>query len=200
MTHTSSILAFGASTRRDSSNKKLARAAANVASAANSSVTWIDLRDYPLPLFDGDLEAEGLPPALLRLRALLAQHDALILASPEYNGFFPPLLKNALDWLSRPALGEERHAVFQGLPVLLLSAVGGRSGGPAGLQNLRQQLVYLKARPYARQFILPQAGGAFDGLDRLSEPSRSAELADVVASFVQALQPKVRASAYAQYR
>ncbi|MGB9992075.1 NADPH-dependent FMN reductase [Massilia sp. SM-13] len=197
MSNTARILAFAGSTRRDSSNKKLARAAAHAAVAAHSSVTWIDLRDYPLPLFDADIEAQGLPDTLLRLRALVADHDALILASPEYNGFFPPVLKNALDWLSRPALGQERHAVFKGLPVLLLSAVGGSNGGLAGLQQLRQQLVYLKARPHDRQFLLPQAAGAFDAHGRLSEAARSAELADTVAHFAGSLQLRAPGAAYA---
>lgn len=187
MSHTPRILAFAGSTRRDSANKKLARAAAHAAVAAHSSVTWIDLRDYPLPLFDADIEAQGLPDTLLRLRALVADHDALILASPEYNGFFPPVLKNALDWLSRPALGQERHAVFAGRPVLLLSAVAGRSGGTEGLQQLRQQFLNLKARTGVRQFVLPLAGAAFDERNRLSDPALSAELADTVAEFALSL-------------
>lgn len=182
------ILAFAGSTRRESANKKLARAAARAATATRAGVTWIDLRDYPLPLFDADLEARGLPPELLRLRTLFAQHDALIVASPEYNGFFSPVLKNALDWLSRPAPGQERHAVFADRPVLLLSAVGGRSGGLRGLEQLRQQFTYLKAKPHARQFVLPLAATAFDERDRLSDPVRSAELADTVAGFTQSLQ------------
>lgn len=193
MTDTARILAFAGSTRRDSSNKKLVRAAAHAIVAAHGSVTWIDLADYPLPLYDSDLEAQGFPAAMLRLRALLAQHDGLILASPEYNGFFPPVLKNALDWLSRPALGQDRHAVFAGLPVLLLSAVGGRSGGASGLQQLRRQLEYLKAQPHAAQFILPQAAGAFDERGRLADPALAAALTDTVAGFTQSLRSAVPA-------
>ena len=187
------ILAFAGSTRRDSANKKLARVAAQAATDAHASVTWIDLRDYPLPLFDADLEALGLSPELLRLRALFEQHDALIVASPEYNGFFPAVLKNALDWLSRPAPGQERHALFADRPVLLLSAVGGRSGGLRGLEQLRQQFIYLKAKPHARQFVLPLAGTAFDEGNRLSDPVHGAGLADTVADFTQSLQPLVPA-------
>ncbi len=188
MSHTPQILAFAGSTRRDSNNKKLARAAAQAAVATHASVTWIDLRDHALPLYDTDLEAEGLPQAVLRLRALFARHEAFIIASPEYNGFFPPVLKNALDWLSRPALGQERHAVFAGRPVLLLSAVAGRSGGTAGLAQLRQQFLHLKAAPHVRQFLLPQAAGAFDERQRLNDPARAAELADTVAEFTQSLR------------
>jgi chromate reductase len=188
MSQTPRILAVAGSTRQDSANKKLARAAAHAAVGAQASVTWIDLRDYPLPLFDADLEANGLPPAMLPLRALFERHDALMVASPEYNGFFPPVLKNALDWLSRPVLGRERHALFAGRPVLLLSAVAGRSGGQAGLAQLRQQFLHLKAQPHAQQFVLPLAATAFDGHHRLIEPARGAELADTVAGFVQSLR------------
>ena len=182
------ILAFAGSTRRDSTNKKLARSAARAAVTAHARVTWIDLADYPLPLYDGDIEARGFPAALVSLRALFARHDALIVASPEYNGFFSPVLKNALDWLSRPALGQERHAVFAGRPVLLLSAVGGRSGGAAGLQQLRRQFEYLKATPHARHFVLPLAHAAFDEHGRLLDPAMGAELSDTVVEFAQAIR------------
>lgn len=187
------ILAFAGSTRRDSTNKKLARSAAQAALAAHAQATWIDLADYPLPLYDGDIEARGFPATLVSLRALFARHDALIVASPEYNGFFPPVLKNALDWLSRPALGQERHAVFAGRPVLLMSAVGGRSGGPAGLHQLRRQFEHLKAAPHARQFVLPLAHAAFDDHGRLLDPALGAELAGTVAEFAQAIRVPVEA-------
>lgn len=188
MSNSPRILAFAGSTRDESANKKLARAAAHAAVAADARVTWIDLRDFPLPIFDADLEADGLPPSMLRLRSLFTQHDALLIASPEYNGFFPPVLKNLLDWLSRPALGQERHAVFAGRPVLLLSAVAGRSGGASGLAQLRQQLIHLKARPFEQQFILPLAADAFDPQQRLKDPVRSADLADTVSAFAGSLQ------------
>lgn len=187
------ILAFAGSTRRDSTNKKLARCAAQAAVAARAEVTWIDLADFPLPLYDGDIEARGFPAAQLALRAVFARHDALIVASPEYNGFFPPVLKNALDWLSRPAQGQERHAVFAGRPVLLLSAVGGRSGGPAGLQQLHRQFEHLKAAPHARQFVLPLAHAAFDQRGRLLDPAQGAMLADTVAEFAHAIRVPVEA-------
>lgn len=197
MSQTQRILAFAGSTRADSSNRKLVRVAVHAAVAAHNSVTWIDLKDYPLPLFDADLEAQALPEPLLRLRALLVDADALILASPEYNGFFTPLMKNTLDWLSRPVLGHERHAVFAGLPVLLLSAVGGRSGGPAGLRQLRQQLLHLTALPHEKEFVLPLAATAFDVQGRLSDPQQNAALADVVAGFSDALREVAELAAYA---
>ena len=93
------ILALSGSIRRDSWNRKLIQAAVDAARAAGGDVTLIDLADYPLPLYNGDLEdRDGLPDNALRLKALFKQHDALLIASPEYNSSIPPLLKNTLDW------------------------------------------------------------------------------------------------------
>lgn len=157
------ILAFAGSTREASLNKKLAKNAAAAAEAAGASVTWIDLRDYPIPLYDGDWEERyGQPPAALRLRALFQKHDALLVASPEYNGFFPPLLKNTFDWLSRPYNDEERHASFKHKPVLLLAATRGESGGARGLKHLRQLLSNLKAQVHEGEYLLPKGVEAFD--------------------------------------
>src|SRR5262249_29719722 len=101
------ILAFAGSTRRDSFNKKLAGIAADGARAAGAEVTFIDLRDYPLPLYDGDLEAEkGLPEQAQRLKKLFLDHDGLLISSPEYNSSISGVLKNTIDWVSRPVPGE----------------------------------------------------------------------------------------------
>lgn len=190
------ILAFAGSARRQSHNKQLGRAAALAAQDADTGVTWIDLRDFDIPLYDADLEAEhGLPPELLRLRALFAAHDALIVASPEYNGFFSPLLKNTLDWLSRPAAGAPRHAVFAGKPVLLLCAAGGGTGGARGLEQLRLQFGYLQARVHEHQFILAHSAQAFDASGRLRTRELHASLAGVVRPFVDGVRrQQVRAA------
>ena len=96
------ILAFAGSTRRDSLNRKLIQVATSIAAGAGAEVTLLDLNDYPLPLYNGDLEATaGLPEAALRLKEVFKAHDALMIASPEYNSSVPPLLKNTLDWVSR---------------------------------------------------------------------------------------------------
>ena len=101
------ILAFAASTRRESFNKKLVAVAAQGARQAGAEVTLIDLKDFPLPLFDQDLEAEqGMPENGKKLKKLFIDHDGLLIASPEYNSSFPAVLKNAIDWVSRPAPGE----------------------------------------------------------------------------------------------
>src|SRR4051812_26801189 len=101
------ILAFAGSLRKESLNKKLLRIAASAARAAGAEVTLIDLKDHPLPIFDQDLEtAQGMPENGARLKTLFAEHDGLLIASPEYNSSFTAVLKNTIDWVSRPAPGE----------------------------------------------------------------------------------------------
>ncbi|MEW6254242.1 MAG: NAD(P)H-dependent oxidoreductase, partial [Planctomycetota bacterium] len=108
------ILAFAGSLRRDSWNRKLIQVAAEAARVAGAEVTLIDLADYPLPLMDEDLEArDGLPTNAQRLKALFKAHDALLIASPEYNSSLPPLLKNTLDWVSREWQGESGLVPYQ---------------------------------------------------------------------------------------
>ncbi len=108
------ILAFASSTRRESFNKKLVTIAAQGAREAGAEVTLIDLKDFPLPLFDQDLEAEqGMPENGKHLKKLFIDHDGLLIASPEYNSSLPAVLKNVIDWVSRPAPGELPWAVCE---------------------------------------------------------------------------------------
>src|SRR5215212_6114548 len=135
-------LVFAGSTRTDSLHRKLARAAVGEFRRRGLEVTLVDLRDYPMPLYDGDMEAaNGLPPSALALRKLLAEHDLLVIASPEYNGSFPALVKNTIDWTSRPAAeGERPAALYRGKMAALLAGSPGPSGGRRGLRHLRELL------------------------------------------------------------
>jgi NAD(P)H-dependent FMN reductase len=109
--------------------------------------TLIELRDLPMPLYDGDLEAsEGIPEGARRFKRLLAEHDILVIASPEYNGFFPALVKNAIDWATRPEPGESHSQAFRGKKIVLLSASPGPGGGRRGLVQLREQMETVGAR------------------------------------------------------
>lgn len=104
------VLVFAGSARRDSLNKKLARIAARHAREAGGDATFVDLDDYPIPLYHGDLEAaEGLPANARKLREIFLAHDALLIASPENNSSVTALLKNTLDWLSR-SIGDGKGA------------------------------------------------------------------------------------------
>ncbi len=132
------ILVFGGSLRRESWNHKLAEFAAGALRDAGAEATLIRLTDFPFPIYDADLEErEGLPEPALRLRRLFLGHDALFIASPEYNSSVSGALKNAIDWVSRPVEGEEPLAAFRGKAAALASASPGALGGLRGLVHLR---------------------------------------------------------------
>ncbi len=132
------ILAFAGSTRANSYNKKLVQEAAEIARKTGAKVTVIDLKDYPIPFYDEDLEAkQGMPPNAKRLRDLMMKSTAMIISTPEYNGSLPAVLKNALDWTSRGEDGRPSRAAFQGKKVAIMSASPGRGGGSRALMHLR---------------------------------------------------------------
>ncbi|MEQ9639644.1 MAG: NAD(P)H-dependent oxidoreductase [Alphaproteobacteria bacterium] len=157
------ILAFAGSARRDSFNKKLIKIAAEGASAAGAEVTLIDLADYPMPIYDGDLEVgEGLPENAAKLRALFGSHDALLIASPEYNSSISPLLKNTIDWVSRPTKDDGQLKYFIGKVAGLVSASPGGLGGLRGLVHVRAILGNIQVTVIPQQAAIGGAGGAFD--------------------------------------
>src|SRR5215470_8098336 len=132
------ILAFAGSTRTDSYNKKLIRIAVAGAKAAGAEVTLIDLRDYPLPVFDEDIEtANGLPANGRKLKDLFLAHHGLLISSAEYNSSISAVLKNTIDWVSRPAAGEEPLGCFVNKYAGLMSASPGALGGLRGLVTVR---------------------------------------------------------------
>ena len=133
------ILAFGGSLRRASFNHRLATIAADGAREAGAEVTLIALRDFPLPVFDEDLEtAEGLPEAAKKLKQLFREHHGLLIASPEYNSSVTAALKNALDWVSRTESDDEPPlAAFASKTAILCAASPGALGGLRGLVHLR---------------------------------------------------------------
>ncbi|MDA8127468.1 MAG: NAD(P)H-dependent oxidoreductase [Betaproteobacteria bacterium] len=168
------ILAFSGSTRRDSWNRKLIQSAADAARAAGGDVSLIDLADYPLPLYDGDLEErDGVPDNAQRLKALFKEHDALLIASPEYNSSMPPLLKNTIDWVSREWQGESGLVPYHGKVAAIASASPGTFGGMRMLPHLRQILNALGVLVLPGQFSLPHAETAFDAeTGALKSPAR----------------------------
>lgn len=168
------ILAFSGSIRCHSWNRKLIQAAVDATRAAGGDVTLIDLADYPLPLYNGDLEdADGLPDNALRLKALFKAHDALLVASPEYNSSIPPLLKNTLDWVSREWQGESGLVPYQNKVAAILSASPGTLGGMRMMPHLRQVLNALGVLVLPGQFSLPHADTAFDAeTGALRSPAR----------------------------
>lgn len=177
MTTTPAILVFAGSARRESLNKKLARTAADSARTTGAEVTLLDLRDYPIPLYDGDLEAEsGVPENARALRRLMATHHGLILVSPEYNGFITPLLKNTLDWISRPDGAEDGLTLYRDKVALVLSASPGALGGLRSLQLIRQLLGNLGVTVLPDQLAVGRAQQAFNPDGTLTDAAQMAKL------------------------
>ena len=169
------VLVFAGSARRGSLNKKLARVAAGAATAAGGEVTFVDLDDFPMPVYHGDLEAaQGMPPEALRLREVFMAHDALLIASPENNQSVSSLLKNTLDWLSR-SLGDGKGpnsglAPYKGKLAGLVAASPGPFGGVRGLPHLRQILSSLGVTVLGAQVAIARADQAFDDDGALKDP------------------------------
>ncbi len=186
------ILAFAGSIRRDSWNRKLIRSAVDAARAAGADVTLIDLADYPLPLMDEDLEArEGLPDNAQRLKALFKDHDAFLIASPEYNSSMPPLLKNTIDWVSRAWQGESGLVPYRNKVAAILAASPGQFGGMRMLPHLRQVLNTLGVLVLPGQFSLPHADAAFDAENgALKSPARLHDLVLELIRTTRALKPE----------
>ncbi|OVZ55620.1 hypothetical protein CDO44_23480 [Pigmentiphaga sp. NML080357] len=168
------ILAFAGSSRGASLNKLLLAVAAEGARAAGADVTLVDLRDYPMPIYDGDDEMRsGVPGNALALRGLIADHDALLVATPEYNGSVSALLKNALDWCSRPVDGEDGLLPYRGKMVGLLAASMGPFGGIRAVAHARGIFSKMGAVVLPDEVLLAQAQQAFDaGGNLLNETSR----------------------------
>jgi NAD(P)H-dependent FMN reductase len=167
--------AFAGSVRKDSVNKKLIRLAAAAAEKAGAAVTLIDLRDYPMPLYDGDQEArEGVPETAQRLRRLLIEQDGLLIASPEYNSSVSPLLKNTIDWVTRGGKTlQEALAPFQDKVVGLYSASPGGLGGLRGLVHVRSILSSIGAFVLPDQVTIASAFEAFDEAGKLKDDALS---------------------------
>jgi NAD(P)H-dependent FMN reductase len=150
------VLVFAASLRKDSVNRKLAALAARIAEQDGATVDLASMRDFDVPLYDGDVEAsQGIPAGAQELRRRLEENDAFIVASPEYNFSMPGILKNLIDWASRI-----RPQPFDGRHGLLLSASPSFVGGNRGLWVLRMPLEHLGARIFPDMFSLATASKA----------------------------------------
>lgn len=179
------LLVFAASTRTGSLNQRLALRAAAEADRLGAAVQQIDLADYPLPLFDPDLEREqGAPAEAEALARLLREQNGLLVATPEYNGAFPPLLKNTIDWVSRVERG-----LLADRSIGLMSASPGTGGGRRALALTRTWLQHMRADVDIEPFSLPRAQDAFGSGGILLEPHAS-ELASFVEAVVAALRER----------
>ena len=184
------ILAFGGSLRRDSFNQKLAAIAAEGAREAGAEVTLIALRDFPMPLFDQDLEAEtGKPDAAKRLKELFLSHQGLLIASPEYNSGYSAALKNAIDWVSRVDSPEEPAlSALAGKSAVIMAASPGGLGGLRGLVQLRMLLGNLGITLLPDQIAIPSAFQAFGPDGRLVDPKQEASVKALGAALANQLR------------
>lgn len=159
------LLSFSGSLRTGSFNQKLVNKAADLAREMGAIVTQIDFADFPLPLYSPQIEESGFPEAARELKALFVSHSGFLIASPEYNGSVSGVLKNAIDWMSRPTGGEAVLAcsAFRNKIAGLMSASVGPFGGIRGLQHLRQILGTVHTLVTTQQVVVPFAEKAFDG-------------------------------------
>jgi len=177
MAYVPKILAFAGSTRVDSFNKKVVKIAAAGARAAGADVTLLDLRDLPMPLYDGDLEAnKGIPPNAKKFKEYLLAHQGLLISAPEYNSGISGVLKNAIDWASRSAPGEAPLACFVGKVAALMSASPGGLGGLRSLVQVRSILSNIHVLVLPEQVAVPRAHEAFNPDGTLKDPKQHASI------------------------
>jgi NAD(P)H-dependent FMN reductase len=163
------ILVIPGSLRTGSLNAKLAATLAVELAQAGAEVTRISLGDFPLPIYDGDLQAKsGVPKQAVNLKRMMSAHHGVLIVTPEYNASVPALLKNAIDWVSRVQDPQEsRGQVFRERAFAIASASGGRLGGARALMALRLILSACQAMVVPNQLALSFAGEAYDDMDRL---------------------------------
>ncbi|HTB81972.1 MAG TPA: NAD(P)H-dependent oxidoreductase [Opitutaceae bacterium] len=175
------ILAFSGSARRESLNKKFLAAAVSAVREAGGEITLIDLNDYVLPLYHGDLEAaQGLPENAQKLIDLTVKHDALLIGSPEYNKSITPLLKNTLDWMTRAEIDP-----FEGKVAAVVSASPGILGATHSQQLVRQLLLNLGCSVVPAFCVLPRAHEAFDEQGRLKDAKTQKNVQVLAAELIR---------------
>jgi NAD(P)H-dependent FMN reductase len=184
------ILVIPGSLRTGSHNVKLAALAAYEFAQAGVDVTRISLADFPLPIYDGDLQAKsGVPKSAINLKRMIGAHHGVLIVTPEYNASVPPLVKNAIDWISRVHdLQEARGEVFRGRPFALAAASQSRLGGARVLQALRLILTSCQANVIASQLALAFADQAYDDMDRLRSESDAEALTQLVRQLIDLSQ------------
>jgi len=181
------LLFLAGSARKDSYNKKLVKEAVVIARELGADVTHIDLKDFPMPIYDGDLEAEtGLPENAKKLKQLFIEHAGFFIASPEYNSSISPLLKNSLDWISRKHEKDEADLVaFKGKVAGLCATSPGGGGGLRGLVPLRMMLGNIGVIVTPSQLSIPFADKAFGENGQLVDEKQKNIFKNVVKQFVE---------------
>ncbi len=178
------ILVFAGSIRRESVNRKLARVAAQAVEAAGGRATLLELGDFPMPFYNGDLEAESGPPEnAFRLQEIIAAHAGLIVVSPEYNHSIPALLKNTLDWVSRTPRVRGANP-FAGKVAGLMAASPGALGGLQGLDTVQRVLATVGCLVLPSVVAVPHADRAFDAEGQLTDATSFRRVEELAAKVV----------------
>lgn len=189
MAYRPKILAFAGSLRKDSFNKKLVKIAVKGAEEAGAEVTYIDLKDYPLPVYDQEIEdSQGLPENALKLKKLMQSHDGFLISCPEYNSSLSGVFKNVIDWTSRNATPDEVYlSCFIDKGVALMSASPGQLGGLRGLVHARSLFSNIFSWVLPKQKCIPNADKAFDSEGNLKEEKNQKEVISLGKSLVEFL-------------
>ena len=184
------ILVIPGSLRTGSHNARLAAAACLELAQAGAEVTRISLSDFPLPIYDGDLQSKsGVPKHAVNLKRMMSAHHGVLIVTPEYNSSVPPLLKNTIDWVSRVQDPHEtRGEVFRHRAFAIASASESRLGGTRALAALRLILTACHALVVPNQFALSFASEAYDDMDRLKHPADSEALGAMVRQLIDISQ------------
>ncbi len=165
MTNKLKILAFAGSLRQHSFNKRVLKIAIHGAKKAGAEVTYIDLKDFPISIYNADdQEQNGFSEHTLRLQGLLSSHDGLLIATPSYNGSLPAALKNVIDWTSRPNEQYQKEDIFPGKVAAIMSASPGSLGGVRALAHLRDVLTSVKVQVLPTEVAVPFVNDHFDGI------------------------------------
>lgn len=183
-TSATKIIALAGSLRNQSFNKQLVQQAAEIAEQQGAEVQYVDLADFNIPLFSEDLEAEGTPSDVNDLKALFAQSQGILLASPEYNGSISGVLKNALDWLSRPSQDTDIGSAFANKSVGLMATSPGPLGGIRGLSHSKDVLFNLGAIVSPNLLAVGSAYQAFNEQGQLIDESQLHRLTQLVENVV----------------
>ena len=184
------ILVIPGSLRTGSLNARLAAVAAYQFAQAGAEVTRISLGDFPLPIYDGDLQTKsGVPKNAVNLKRMIGAHHGVLIVTPEYNGSVPPLVKNTIDWVTRVQDAHEtRGQVFRGRAFAIAAASESRLGGSRSLAALRLILAACHALVIPNQLALSFAGDAYDDMDRLKHPADIASLDALVQQLIDVSQ------------
>ena len=184
------ILVIPGSLRTGSLNAKLAAAAAHQFAQAGADVTRISLDDFPLPLYDADLQTKsGVPKNAVNLKRMIGAHHGVLIVTPEYNSSVPPLVKNTIDWVTRVQdVQETRGQVFRERAFAIAAASESRLGGVRALAALRLVLTACHATVIPNQLALSFASEAYDDMDRLKHPADIEALGALVRQLIDVSQ------------